>query len=145
MTTLSTDKSRRVNFSGPNDVQQYPAVATDIIYQGAYVGNNGSGYARPLVAGDPFLGIAVHNRADNSAGSAGDVNVEVVVRGVLSKASITGASSVADVGRAVFASDDDVLTLTIGSNTKIGKIVRFHADDSTFDVAFTATAFRDPT
>ncbi|NCS83375.1 MAG: cytoplasmic protein, partial [Cyanobacteria bacterium] len=55
MTTLAKDQSRDFQQGEINDT---PVIATDIIYEGAAVGDNGSGYARPLVAGDPFLGFA---------------------------------------------------------------------------------------
>jgi len=51
MTTLSADKPRDYQLG---DREEYPVIAADIIYEGAAVGENGSGYARPLQAGDPF-------------------------------------------------------------------------------------------
>lgn len=45
MTTLASDKARDY-YQG--DFHEFPVVAADIIYKGAAVGDNGSGYARPL-------------------------------------------------------------------------------------------------
>ncbi len=137
MATLTAD-TPRVFESGPDDLKNdLPVVASDIIYDGAAVGDNGSGYARPLVAGDPFMGIA-YFQADNSSGSAGDVNVRLKQRGVVT-VSVVGATGVGDQGDDVYAADDDTFTKTVGSNTKIGKIMRW-VSGTTCQVYFEATA-----
>lgn len=120
MTTLAADKLRDFQIG---DLEHYPMVASDIIYEGAAVGENGSGYARPLQAADRFLGFAVE-RADNAAGSAGDVRVHVRARGriVLPIASI---GITANDRPAVYASDDDTFTLTATSNSLIGFVSRW--------------------
>jgi hypothetical protein len=120
MTTLAANKSRAYEIGDHNEL---PMVAADIIYEGAAVGDNGSGLARPLVAADPFLGFAVR-QADNSAGAASAVNVLVKQRGEIVLA-VTGAASADDVGTTVYASDDDTFTLTSTSNTSIGKVARW--------------------
>lgn len=119
MTTLAKSKVRSYEGDGFNEL---PVIAADIIYQGAAVGDNGSGYARPLQAGDPFRGFAVDD-ADNSDGSAGDKKVKVRPFGLV-QAGISGAA-IDDVGKDVYASDDDTFTLTQGSNTRIGSVYRF--------------------
>jgi len=120
MATLTQDSIRVYEIGDFNDL---PVVASDIIYEGAIIGDNASGYARPLVAGDPFLGIC-ERHADNSAGSAGDINVRSRVRGLI-EMPVTGATGVGDVGSIVYAADDDTLTLTAGSNTLIGWVHRY--------------------
>ena len=77
MATLAKDTPRDYQLG---DMEEYPVIASDIIYEGAAVGENGSGYARPLAAGDKFLGFATRN-ADNSGGSAGDIRVIVRKKG----------------------------------------------------------------
>lgn len=116
MTTLAADKSRDY-YQG--DIHEEPVVATDIIYEGAAVGDNGSGYARPLVAGDPFRGFA-DEQADNAAGAAGAINVRLRKRGYI-KLPIASIA-ITDKGKDVFASDDDTFTLTQGTNTRIGHV-----------------------
>ncbi|SFI31342.1 cytoplasmic protein [Nitrosomonas sp. Nm34] len=116
MTTLAKDQPR--DFL-KGDFHDYPVIASDIIYQGAAVGDNGSGYARPLQAGDPFRGFADY-RADNAAGGAGDVYVRCRTRGKI-RLSISSLA-ITDVGKDVFASDDDTFTLTQGTNTRIGYV-----------------------
>jgi hypothetical protein len=129
MATLDADKARDYELG---DVNEFPVIADDIIYEGAAVGDNASGYARPLVAGDPFRGFAESN-ADNEGGSAGDVNVRVIRKGK-AKLTITGIA-ITDVGKVVYASDDDTFTLTEGSNTPIGYVYRY-VGSNTCVVAF---------
>lgn len=136
MATLAADKARTYELG---DVQALPMIASDIIYEGAAVGDNASGLARPLVAGDPFLGFA-EAKADNSAGAASALNVRVRVRGQI-VLSVTGVTSTADVGETVYASDDDTFTLTVGSNTAIGKVARW-VSGTTCVVAFEALPHR---
>lgn len=136
MTTLAADKSRAYELG---DIQELPVVATDIIYEGAAVGDNASGYARPLVAADPFLGFA-ECKVDNSTGAAGDKSVRVRVRGQIVLA-VTGVTGVGDVGEVVYASDDDTFTLTSTSNTAVGKVARY-ISGTTVVVAFEALPHR---
>lgn len=120
MTTLAADTPRDYQLG---DLEDYPVIAADIIFEGAAVGENGSGYARPLVAADPFLGFAVRN-ADNSSGAAGDKNVQVRTRGRI-KLAISGLAITANDRPAVYASDDNTFTLTSTSNSKIGWVSRW--------------------
>lgn len=120
MTTLAADLPREYQLG---DHEEYPVIAADIIYEGAAVGENGSGYSRPLVAGDPFQGFC-QEHVDNSAGSAGDKRVRVRSRGriVLPIASI---AITANDRPAVYASDDNAFTLTASSNSLIGYVSRW--------------------
>lgn len=119
MTTLAADKPRTYHLG---DFHFLPVIAADIIFQGAAVGDNGSGYARPLQAGDPFRGFADY-QADNSAGSAGDVSVRVRTHGRI-MVSIADLA-ITDVGKDVYASDDDTFILTQSTNTRIGHVHAF--------------------
>lgn len=120
MATLAQDKPRAF---GVGDFNELPVIASDIIYEGAAVGDNGSGLARPLVAADPFLGFA-KERCDNSAGAASARNVKVFERGKI-ELDVTGVASADDVGQTVYASDDDTFTLTSTGNSAIGKVARW--------------------
>lgn len=124
MATLTADKSRAYELGEHNDL---PVIAADTIFEGAAVGDNGAGYARPLVAGDSFRGFAFA-KADNAAGAAGDINVRTRRYGdaVLSIAAL----AITDVGKDVYASDDDTFTLTQSTNTRIGHVKRFIATGS---------------
>lgn len=120
MTTLATDTARVYSLA---DVEEYPVVATDVIYEGAAVGENASGYSRPLVAGDPFQGFA-EKQVDNSTGAAGAKRVRVKTRGRVTL-SISGLAVTANDRPAVYASDDDTFTLTATSNSLIGYVSRW--------------------
>lgn len=119
MTTLATDLPGIYELG---EFNSFPVIASDIIYENAAVGDNGSGFARPLVAGDPFLGFA-QERADNSTGAAGDKRVRVRDEGkrVLPITSL----AITDRGKPVYASDDNTYTLTASTNTYIGMVVRW--------------------
>lgn len=119
---LSADKSRKFGITeGPHSHE--PVKASSTIYQGSAVGDDGSGYARALVAADPFRGFAFA-KADNSAGSAADIDVEVRKNGEVELA-VTGVTGVADIDDAVYATSDDTFTKTSSGATAIGKIVRW--------------------
>jgi hypothetical protein len=119
MTTLAADKVRAFEIGDRNDL---PVIANDIIYEGAAVGENGSGYMRPLAAGDAFVGFAIE-RVDNTGGSAGDKTVAVRQKGRV-QLPVSGAA-IGDLGKPVYASDDDTFTLTQSTNSYIGRIVRW--------------------
>ena len=120
MATLAIDTPRTFQLG---DIEEYPAIAADIIYEGAAVGENASGYSRPLVAGDVFQGFAVEN-CDNSAGSAGDKRVMVRTRGRI-VLPIAALAITANDRPAVYASDDDTFTLTASTNSLIGYVSRW--------------------
>jgi len=119
MTTLAKDTPRTYEIGERNNIG---VIASDVIYEGSAVGDNGSGYARPLVAGDPFLGFA-KVKTDNSAGAAGDLNVELHTEGRVSLA-VSGAV-ITDVGQPVYANDDNAFSFIGTGGTFIGYITRF--------------------
>lgn len=119
MTTLAADAPRAF-FQG--DFQDQPVIASDIIYQGAAVGDDGNGYMRPLVAGDPFRGFADY-KADNASGAAGDKYVRLRTKGKIQLA--ISSLAITDVGRPVYASDDAVFTLVGAANSYIGRVSRY--------------------
>lgn len=136
MATLAVDKQRVFELDDIS-TNEVPAIATDIIYNGAAVGESSStGTGRPLVAGDNFLGFCIE-RCDNSAGAASAKNIKVRDKGVV-KLSVTGVSSTAQVGDTVYASDDDTFTTASTSNSAVGKIIRW-ITGTTCLVAFEAT------
>jgi hypothetical protein len=123
LTTLAADKTRIFHHAGTPIREEYPVIAADIIYRNAAVGENGSGYSRPLVAGDPFQGFAIA-KADNANGSAGAVNVSVEQKGFVTLP-IAAIGIAANDRPAVYASDDDTFTLTPTNNSLIGYVSRW--------------------
>lgn len=104
----------------------YPVNASALIYAGVFVGENvTTGGARPLVAGDKFLGISTEY-VDNSTGLTGAKNVEVKVGKLRLMHNVVGATSaIGTIGVKVYASDDNTLTLTSTANTLVGTVVRW--------------------
>lgn len=119
MATLAVDTPRVYELG---DLNSFPVIAADIIYEGAAVGLDGSGDARPLTAGDKFVGFCIQN-TDNSTGAAGAVRVQVKTHGEIQLA--VGSAAATDVGKAVYASDDNTFVLTASTNSFIGVIKRW--------------------
>lgn len=125
MTTLSANSPREYDDSVEPLFGSFAVVASDIIYEGAVVGESSStGTARPLSDGDAFLGFA-ERKVDNLSGSAGDKNATVRQQGIVTL-DVTGVASDADLGAAVYCTDDDTFSLTdSGADTQIGKVVEW--------------------
>jgi len=119
MATLAAD-SPMIMVGGERN--HIPIIADDIVYEGALVGDNASGYGQPLVAGDPFRGHAV-KKVDNTGGAAGVKNIEVLSGRYRLEVSLAGA--ITDVGRKVYASDDAVLTFVADGNSYVGTVTRY--------------------
>ena len=138
MTTLAANKPRAFELGERNHL---PVIAADIIYEGAAVGIvDASGHARPLNAADRFAGFAVA-KADNSAGAAAAINVEVVKSGEI-ELSVSGAV-VTDFGQPVYASDDDTFTFNPADGAFIGFVKRF-VSSGVAVVEFNAGVTKDP-
>ncbi len=120
MTTLAADTpvKRMVG-----DRSHVPIIGSDIVFEGAAVGDNASGYGRPLVAGDIFRGHA-YERCDNASGAAGAKNIRVLRGRYRLEVTITSVA-ITDVGKDVYASDDNTYTLSEGLNTRVGRVTRY--------------------
>lgn len=97
------------------NIETFPVVGSDVIYRGALVMLNASGYAAPATptAGSRFLGIATET-VDNSSGSNGDLNIEVFVSG---RHQIPVTTAVTDVGDKIYAETDNPADCTLESGT----------------------------
>lgn len=118
---LSAD--REVKFYTTPELIELPVEDNVRIFKGALVGRHRTtGYARPLVAGDEFLGLA-YARADNTL--AGHVAGGISVRLHQSIDIVHALSGVGlgDLGKEVYASNDSTLTLAPAGNSRIGRIV----------------------
>jgi len=140
MTTLAANKERRYNLTHM-DFNELPSIGSDILYQGSAIGLVAStGYGRPLVAGDRFVGFA-DAKSDNSSGSSGDINVNVRSKGRI-QLSVSGAV-ITDIGQPVYATDDDTFVFSPVAASFIGFVHRF-VSSGVVIVAFDADGFRDP-
>ena len=125
MTTLAVDSPLTVV---TGDFNSIGSVAADIVFEGAMVGENASGYGRPLVAGDLFVGHSLV-QVDNSDGAAGEKEIRLRTGRYRGVATITGVL-ITDVGKEVYASDDDTLTLSSPGNSRVGIIIRYDSSNT---------------
>jgi len=114
--------NREVDHYVDQELRTFRVIGSDIIYKGALVGLHSTSYAEPLVAGDPFLGIA-YEEVDNSAGSSGDKTVRCYTLGDFQLA-VSGCA-ITDIGRPVFASADNTLTFDGNGNSYAGIVQDF--------------------
>lgn len=107
------------------DKRSYPVAASTRIYQGTLVYLNAAGYATDETATgvNAFIGVAT-GEANNTSGSAGDIEVEVYTEGDFE---LTGTSfAQTDVGMPIYADDNYACVLTLGATSvRIGTIVRY--------------------
>jgi len=117
---MALTANRDVDHYIDQELRSFKLAASAHVFKGGLVGITTGGYARPLVAGDAFVGIA-YEEGDNSAGADGDLSVRVYTLGDFGHA-LAGAA-MANVGDAVYASADDTLTFTSAGNSYVGVAV----------------------
>lgn len=124
---MALTADREVQFFASQELIDIPVDDNVTIYKGAFVGRNRStGYARPLTAGDEFLGVAYRQANNTITGhTAGGINVRLhqAVDIVHTLSSVVNA----DIGKDVYASDDQTLTLTPTGNGRVGRVVTVDA------------------
>lgn len=98
-----------------------PVQASTTIYAGGALTIDTGGEVGPLSASDAsFVGFA-RKGADNSSGSAGDINAAVITNGLI-ELTVTGVNDNNDIGDVVYATDDNTFTLTASGAVAIGKV-----------------------
>lgn len=117
---MALTANREVDRYVDQEIRRYAQAAGARVFKGGFVGLNTGGYARPLVAGDRFLGIA-YEESDNASGGNGDRSVRVLTIGDYQLA-LSGAA-LTDIGKSVYASADDTITFTATGNSLIGWVV----------------------
>jgi hypothetical protein len=116
---------RDLKMYATQELIEIPVADNVLIYKGAFVGRDETtGYARPLVGGDIFLGVA-YRQVDNTGPghAAGAVSV-VLHQDIDIVHAVTGASQLI-VGAFLYASDDGTATLSSTGNSKMGVGVSF--------------------
>lgn len=117
--TLSADVN--VNRYVDQQLRTLSVKAATVIYRGGLVGvDRATGYARPILAGDQFQGLA-YEHCDNSGGANGDREVTLFTQGDF-EMGLAGVTKVS-IGRPVFATSDNTLTLSGGAASYVGVIV----------------------
>jgi hypothetical protein len=122
MTALTKDISRIYELG---DISEIPVKGGVMIFQGAAVGGNGIGYAKPLQIGDLFLGFA-EECVDNLTSPDGTKNIRIRKRGSI-LLDIPGVT-LAAITKSVYATDDNNFTLVPNNSCYIGKISRIEAN-----------------
>lgn len=140
MTTLPANKPRTYE-GAPERIENdaHPVAASIIIYEGAAVGLTvAAGVARPLNGGavDVFAGFA-QKKADNTGGAAGAQRVSVCSLGYVEL--LVAAVAQTDMGKQVYATDDDTFNLVATGAVYIGRVHRFVSSGKCV-VAFNAMA-----
>ncbi|MFQ5805334.1 MAG: cytoplasmic protein [Phycisphaerae bacterium] len=126
---MALSSNRELKFYASQELIDVPVDDDVNIYKGAFVGSNSStGYARPLVAGDDFAGVA-YKQADNTVAghTAGGIDVRLH-QSIDIVHALSGVANT-DIGSVVYASDDGTLTLTATNNSRIGRIVAIEGTD----------------
>lgn len=97
----------------------YRAAVATSFYLGQFVGRNASnGFVRPLVAGDMCLGVV--EELDPFYSTNSDKGVKVATDGIVELP--YPAAALGDIGKSVYASDDNTVTFTSGSNSFVGYV-----------------------
>jgi len=117
---MALTENREVEHFVDQEIRRYPVAAGAQVFKGGFVGLDTNGYARPLNAGDQCVGLA-YEQADNSNGIDGEKHVRVYTQGDF-LLTLAGATR-ANIGQAVYASDDETLTFTATANSLVGVCV----------------------
>jgi hypothetical protein len=113
---MALSANRDVDRYVDQELRSFRLAAGAHLYKGGFVGLS-SGYARALAAGDPCVGIA-YEEVNNASGAAGAIGARVCTQGDFLH-TLTGAA-LTNIGDAVYASADDVLTFTATGNSLVG-------------------------
>lgn len=117
---MALTTGRALTHAATQDKIALPMGAARTVYQHGYVGRDPAGYAKAFAPGDDFVGIA-YETVDNSAGAAGAKNITIHSAGdwVLPLTSVAQK----DVGRPVFATDDETLAFVGHPDGYVGRVV----------------------
>lgn len=91
--------------------------ASTTIYKGSFVEPDAGGDIIGTSTTAGTIGLALE-KADNSSGADNDITCKVLVGGVIEHT--IGSATRADIGKIVYASDDQTLTFVATSNSKVG-------------------------
>lgn len=100
----------------------FPMTASITIYKGSFVSAaTATGLAKVLtaVAADPFIGIALETK---TSAATGTTRIKTLM-GAIIEYPVTGGTQ-AQCGNLVYASDENTLTVTAGTNTFVGRIIK---------------------
>lgn len=132
MTALTAQKDRISILGGIEQETSVPVAASTKIYQGALVMLLSTGYgtnAAASASNKGCVGVAMET-VDNSSGSAGDKSIKVKSGRFL----ISGTGfSAASVASHIYASDNDTVSTTQGTNEPlVGTVERYVSSTSVY-------------
>ncbi|WP_292458242.1 hypothetical protein [Mesorhizobium sp.] len=113
MTALSQDRNTSQLVG---TILSLGVAAATLIYSGSIVMRNATGYATKGATALGLTGVGIANhRVDNSAGAAGDENIDVAL-GVfkVANSAASDAITIADIGKPCYAVDDQTVAKTNG-------------------------------
>ncbi|MBN8917746.1 MAG: hypothetical protein J0I31_19285 [Rhizobiales bacterium] len=117
MVALTSDRNTPAR-SG--DIREFPVAAGAVIYAGALVALNASGYAVPAATATTLKVVGRAEQAvDNTGGAAGAVTAKVGA-GIYRFGNSTSTDAIADtdIGADCYAVDDQTVAKTSGSSTR---------------------------
>lgn len=119
MTVLADDRNVARK---EGELVDYDVVQSDIVYKGSLVSATTGGYAQPASDSnqDLFLGVAAE-KADNSSGSNGDIQVRIWKKGTFEFV-MSGAAQ-ANIGDPAYVVDDQTVATTTTNGILAGYIV----------------------
>jgi len=114
------------------DVLSLPVAGSVRIHAGALVARDSSGNATPGATSTTILGVGrAESQADNTAGAAGDISVDVR-KGIFRFANSSGGDQIsrADIGNDCYIADDQTVAKTSGTGTRsrAGRVFDVDAD-----------------
>lgn len=128
MAALAKDRNTKMTETGR--LTNHPVAANAVIYKGALVSSNATGFAVPSTdtASEIVLGIAQF-AVDNTGGANGDEDV-TVQKGVAELENGGTVVDQADAGRPVYALDDQTVSKAAGvtNNIVVGTLEKFDPD-----------------
>jgi hypothetical protein len=126
MTALAQDRSTP-RFEG--NVQGYPVLAATVIYGGALVVLDASGWAKPAVTATGLVCVGrAERRADNSAGGNGDIHVKVCADTFrFANSTSTDEITKAEIGDNCYLVDDQTVAKLSTGRSVAGRVVQVDA------------------
>lgn len=125
-----TDTARNLiwNAKETGGIQNFPVAGSTHIYKGALCMIKADGYVAKATAtaNSYFGGVAVDESDNSGSATDGATTVNLYRRGRFLFTTFSDTLTQADVGSPVYATDDNVVTVTSASNKqKVGNIVEF--------------------
>jgi hypothetical protein len=114
MTALAADRNTP---RAEGDAKSLLMAASTLIYAGAIVMRNASGYATKGAVSTTLVGVGrAEQRVDNSSGAAGDQRIRVMT-GVFrfGNSTSTDQITIADIGKPAYVVDDQTVAKTDGT------------------------------